>query len=354
MSTTQVMERDQTKPAIAQLRDRLLQRRAELAAALDGSGISVDRFIRTAVTAATMQPELVSDVSFQSLWQALLQACNDRLLPDGRQGIIVPYKRQAKWQPMYRGLLDRFEQSGEYKWVGANLHRSDDREFDIWLDEHGQHFMHRPGPGNGNVIQTYAAAITKNGAFFVTTINEEEMNRIRSVSRARGDDSPWNKWTDQMRLKTALKRLCKLLPVPQALDDLISREDEDETPLAPATPMLSPPTKPQARARGAAQALDQFAGEIEPPPPDEPPIEGEPIIEPEQPLQDNPTMLVRIETAHERGKQARKDSMERGAVPPEYRQPGRSREGIAWRTGWDEQDRLMKMAAKPDDGGGNA
>ena len=50
---------------------------------------------------------------------------------------------------MYRGMLDRFEQSGEYKWVTANIHRDDDIDWDVWVDEHGQHFLHRPGPGMG-------------------------------------------------------------------------------------------------------------------------------------------------------------------------------------------------------------
>jgi len=113
MSTTSVMERETTKtqPTIAVLRDRLLQRRTEIEHALEGSGTSADRFIRAAVTTAMMQPELVSDVSFQSLWVALLEACRDGLLPDGRQGWIIPYKGKARWQKSYRGMLDRFEQS---------------------------------------------------------------------------------------------------------------------------------------------------------------------------------------------------------------------------------------------------
>ena len=335
MSTDVVVEQVRKRSALADFREKLLTRRVELKAALEGSGIDVDRFIRTAVTAATMQPELASDVSFQSLWVALLKACRDRLLPDGRQGAIIPYKREAVWVPMYRGLIDRFEQSGEYKWITANVHREDDRAWDVWLDEHGQHFLHRPGPGEGKVIETYAAAITKSGAFFITVMSEQEMQRIRNQSRARSDQSPWGQWADEMRKKSALRRLCKLLPMPQPLEDLIENENEDETPLAPAAPMLSSP-KPPARARGAANALDQFAGEIEPPPPDEPPIEGEPIIEPEQPPQEDPTMLVRIDTARERGKQARIDGMKSTAVPPEYREPGRSKEAIAWKTGWGE------------------
>ena len=334
---TQVMEREQnTKtPAITILRDRLLARRTEIEHALEGSGISADRFIRTAVTAATHQPELVSDVSFQSLWQALLEACSDNLLPDRRQGVIIPFKGKAKWIPMYRGLIDRFEQSGEYKWIGCGLHRQDDREFDVWLDEHGQHFMHRPGPGKGKVIETYAAAITKSGGFFVSVVNEDDMTHIRSVSRARGDDSPWNQWTDQMRLKTALRRLCKLLPVPHGLDELISRDDEEQDEAPAAQP------KKLSRPRGAAQALEQFAEERDEP---EQPLPGG---EPEQPADQFPgdvpldqpageeIPFVRIETAHERGREAKRTGMKRTAIPGEYREAGREGEVDAWRAGWD-------------------
>jgi len=345
--STQVIEREtKAVPAIAVLRDRLLQRRAELEHALEGSGISADRFIRAAVTAAMMQPELISDVSFQSLWQALLEATNDGLLPDRRQGVIVPYKGKAKWQPMYRGLIDRFEQSGEYKWIGAGLHRDDDREFDIWLDEHGQHFLHRPGPGNGKVIETYAAAITKGGGFFVSTINETEMTRIRNVSRARGEDSPWAQWTDEMRKKTALKRLCKLLPMPHGLDELISREDEGED-VAPAGYVAAPPPKKLGRPRGAAAALDQFADDGEPEPTPDIPGGAEPHLREQTETVDAATgevttaakpaaiPKVRLDTAWERGKEAKRTGMKRTAVPGEYREAGREAEVDAWRRGWD-------------------
>jgi recombination protein RecT len=335
---TTVMERDQKTrptPQIVVFRDRLVDRKVEIEAALAGSGISVDRFIRTAVTAASNQAELLSDVSFQSLWLAIMQACRDGLLPDGRQGALVPYKKTAKWIPMYHGLIDRFQQSGEFRWIGADLHRDDDIAFDRWLDETGQHFLHRPGPGNGKVLDTYAAATTKSGGFFVTVINENEMTRIRNVSRAKGDDSPWAQWTDQMRLKTALRRLCKLLPVPQPLEDLVNREDEEAGEAAA-------PQKPAFRPRTATPALTQ----AEPPrdlldetdtadtttaQTDETQTSGDAGAA----TQTTETTPVMIETAIERGKEAKRTGMKRAATPGEYREPGRIRELEAWQRGWD-------------------
>ena len=36
---------------------------------------------------------------------------------------IVPFKSNAQWIPMYQGLLKKFRQSGECKWITANVVR---------------------------------------------------------------------------------------------------------------------------------------------------------------------------------------------------------------------------------------
>src|SRR5262245_60129496 len=105
MMSTTALERS---TPVTVFRDRLIQRRTEIVHALEGTGISADRFIRTATTLAQKNPSLVQDVSFQSLWGALLDACRDGLLPDGRHGAIVSYKNRAVWIPMYQGLVYRF------------------------------------------------------------------------------------------------------------------------------------------------------------------------------------------------------------------------------------------------------
>jgi hypothetical protein len=44
---------------------------------------------------------------------------------------------------------------------------------------------------------------------------------------------------------------------------------------------------------------------------------------------------VRIDTAYERGKEAKASGFKRTATPPEYREAGREGEVDAWRKGWD-------------------
>src|SRR5262245_40751940 len=131
----------QSQSPILIFRDKLLARRQELAHALHGSGVSVDRFVRAATTAVQLN-ESLTECTFQSLWVALLKACRDQLLPDGVQGAIVNFKRTAQWVPMYRGLISRFERSGQYRWIAADFHRDDDTQWRVWVDENGQHFIH--------------------------------------------------------------------------------------------------------------------------------------------------------------------------------------------------------------------
>jgi recombination protein RecT len=310
---------------LTQFRERLLARRSELEHALEGTGIGVDRFIRTALTTAQISPDLVSDVSFQSLWLALLRACRDGLLPDGKHGAIVAFKGKAVWVPMYFGLMSRFQQSGEFKWIGADFHREDDRQFDVWIDEQGQHFIHRPGPRAGKILETYAAATTKSGGFFVTIISEQEMQRIRDFSRAKSADAPWNQWTEQMKLKTAIRRLCKVLPMPQPIEELLDRDesDTDDEPTTRVTPLRRP--------RTAAAVLQQFAD------PTDDASDGNSVGEQETPTSEplDEKLIVRLETAYHRGKDARAQGESRKAMPPEYRDMNRTREAAAWWHGWD-------------------
>jgi len=241
------------KSPLVVFRDRLIARRSELAHALEGSGVSPDRFIRAAVTAMQITPDL-AECSFQSLWVALLKACRDQLEPDGVHGTIVSYKRQATWIPMYRGLISRFERSGHYRWISADFHRSDDRDWDVWVDETGQHFLHRPGRRQGQILETYACATTASGAFFISVISPDEVERIRAMSRAQRDDAPWKLWPEEMMKKTALRRLAKILPMPAPLEELVARDG------AGSGDDAEDPDDTLPRPRGVQEALEQFAG----------------------------------------------------------------------------------------------
>jgi hypothetical protein len=148
--------------------------------------------------------------------------------------------------------LRRFRRSGQFKWVTANVVRSDD-EFVHFIDEDGEHFKHVPQANDdAAIIKTYACALTKDGGFFVTVLSPGDIDKIKRMSRAHRDDAPWNMWPEEMMKKSALRRLVKLLPTAR---DLIPAEEDDDEP-----PHIQMPTVDHAppRPSGAAAALDQF------------------------------------------------------------------------------------------------
>lgn len=209
--------------------------------------ISPERFVRAVTTAAQIDPNLLA-TQFQSLWIACMRACRDGLLPDGVEGAIVAYKEKAAWIPMYRGLLKKV--APNLRWITANV-VYDGEMFEHWIDEHGEHLRHAPSGefDDGKVIRVYAMGETKTGGVHIAVLSLAEINKIRKMSRASRDDAPWNTWPTEMMKKTALRRLCKLLPAGIELPEETEDEETPKPVLAPVTPLV----------HGAGAALDRFA-----------------------------------------------------------------------------------------------
>jgi recombination protein RecT len=347
--TMAVVAQNVNKPPIVILRERLETRRGELAAAL--TDITPEQFIRAVTTSATINPDIQA-CTWQSVWIACMQACRDGLLPDGVEGALVPFKSKASWIPMYQGLLRRFRRSGKFKWVTANVVREGE-EFEHHIDEQGEHFKHVPADNfDAPIVKVYAMATTQDGGVFVTVMSIAEANKIRNMSRASRDDSPWKMWPEEMYKKTALRRLSKVLP---SARDIIPDEDAPETQAMSLQDAIRDMAA-SPRAPGAAAALEQFAAPsttaisptvedseqqgtddtsaaqsaaVERDPAAAADLEGE---HDEPPLDD--THLLNID-AYKRGQKAKADGHARRAIPGEYREPDRTREALCWQAGYD-------------------
>jgi recombination protein RecT len=235
------------KPPLVVLRERLEQRRNEIKHALP-SDVSVDAFIRAAITSAQLNPEIQA-CSWSSVWTSCLRACRDGLLPDGVEGAIVPFKSTATWIPMYIGLLRRFRRSGQFKWVTAGLVREGE-EFSHWIDETGEHFRHVPGDDiTKPILRIYCLATTLDGGVFCAVLPIAEANKIKAMSRATREDSPWRQWPEEMYKKTAIRRLSKVLP---SARDIIGEDDIPEVPLGlvPSEPAPLPADPPMTTPAG--------------------------------------------------------------------------------------------------------
>ena len=221
---------------IEKINAMLEQRDHELRRALP-SHIAVERFKRCVVTSCSINTELVA-VDRQSLWLACMQAAQDGLLPDRKEGVIVAYhdnnpksrtygQQTAQWQPMISGILKRFRNSGQFKSITANIVREGE-EFAYWIDELGEHMRHVPGDSTAKPVKAYAQALTKDGGSMIKVMTVAEINKRRAVSRAK-DGPMWKEWWDEAAQKTVLRNLAKRLPSSSDLDDLMRRDDDEDT-----------------------------------------------------------------------------------------------------------------------------
>ena len=188
--------------------------------------VPVERFIRVILTAVQNNPQLLQ-VNRQSLFSAAMKAATDGLLADGREGAIIPFKGNAQWLPMIAGILKKVRNSGELSTITSQVVYEHD-EFDYFLDFEGEHLKHRPklDGDRGKPRLTYAIAKTKDGGVYTEVMTEEQMNAVRNMSRAK-DSGPWSgPFEDEMRRKTALRRLSKRLPMSTDLEDVIRRDDD--------------------------------------------------------------------------------------------------------------------------------
>lgn len=207
--------------------------------------VSIDRFLRVCNLAVQQSPGL-RDCTRESFFKACVEAATDGLIPDGRQGVILPYRDKkrnvtlAQWQPMVWGIVDLVKNSREVIDINAYLVREGET-FRMWVDEKGPHFTHEQDVANdaAPIVSVYAFARTRDGGVYVESIGKTEMKMFRAMARS-GDGGPWEKWAGEMFKVRVIKRLCKRLPMsPEAAETLLRmdrREGEEEIDVTPRRP----------------------------------------------------------------------------------------------------------------------
>ncbi len=209
--------------------------------------VDLDAFARTVMTSVQSNYQLCN-AERKSLLAACMEAAQDGLLPDGREGAIVPYRMKggplvAQWQPMVGGLLRLVRQSGELVEIAAHIVRRSDR-FDYVVDERGEHFQHHPNfmePDTPPLL-VYAYARTKDGGLYFEPMAWSEIEKFQAMSRATSDESPWHMWPDEMAKVRPIKRLCKRLPMSTDARAVLARDDARDANLlglAPADPLVA-------------------------------------------------------------------------------------------------------------------
>lgn len=224
---TEVPQEQRALSPIEAMRGTLVRMQPEFAAALPPQ-IPAEKFIRTAMTAVQMQPDLLN-ADRRSLMAACMKAAQDGLLPDGRESAFVIFRgkagAQVQFMPMIGGLLKKLRNSGDLSSISANVvYERDEFTYELGDEEF---IKHKPylGSERGKPIAVYAIAKLKDGSVMREVMSVDEVEKVRNVSRAK-DSGPWSQWWGEMARKTVLRRLMKRLPSSSDLDRVLESDNE--------------------------------------------------------------------------------------------------------------------------------
>lgn len=199
---------------VAQLEKLIDSRMVQIAKALPEGTMSPQHFARTVLTLCARNPELLK-CNPGSLLGSVMQAAQLGLAPDPVLGEawFVPFKSVVQFIAGYKGLVKLAWQSDRIAKVSARVVR----EGDVFDLEYGlsERLVHVPRSGPDKALtHAYAVVHAKDSAlpmFVCLSLAEIEAIRNRSPS-ARSGHSPWKTDFEAMAMKSALRRVCKLVP----------------------------------------------------------------------------------------------------------------------------------------------
>ncbi|WP_316176529.1 MULTISPECIES: recombinase RecT [unclassified Bradyrhizobium] len=260
----------QGPPPIVQFREYVNQRMATLEEALPPH-IRPDYFVTSIMVALQKKPALLK-CTFPSIWNACVEAAKDGLLPDNKEGAIVPYgenadgKRVAEiatWMPMIEGYRKKIFETGKVRSWEVQVVREKD-EFEYELGDNA-FIKHKPFIGittPGNIVGAYSIAKLSSGETVREVMGAYDIMRVASKSKA--GNGPWKDpdFVPEMARKVVARRHYKQLPHTRELSDMIARDDarfgidvdDDRRPA-----VIEGQAQPAPRL-SAGQAFDTYAG----------------------------------------------------------------------------------------------
>lgn len=198
---------------VADVRGLLEKAKGQIKIALP-KHLDADRLLRIALTSIQKTPALL-DCDQKSLLACIIQAAQLGLEPDGVLGhaYLVPYGKTVTLIPGYRGLVDLARRSGQLSTIGAYVvHERDRFVATFGTDPKVEHVPYMGDEDPGQPTHVYAVAKLKDGGIQFVVMSKREVSAIKTRSKASAS-GPWKTDEEEMWKKTAIRRLCKLLPM---------------------------------------------------------------------------------------------------------------------------------------------
>lgn len=276
--------------------EALDSRRGQIIALYGGDERIADR-MRMVALHALADPKLASKLEqadFATVVEALRESAALGLMPvsSTAEGYLVPRRNSAKSQAAGRTVYDVTFLPGWRGLLKLTLRSRLVASIDTEVVYEGDQFEHEKGTtprlrhvraltGRGNPIATYAVAYMVSGPPIFEIVDEAEMAMIMKSSSSRDYDSgsligPWVEWPDEMRRKSALRRLDKRLPLDLVAERALQYEAETDERYAGRVSVSDPrrealPIEASAAQRARAAFVDEPralpSGDGEPEPP---------------------------------------------------------------------------------------
>lgn len=196
------------------------------------------QFSRVCQTHYQRGGDAMRKADFRSFIAACVMAAQLGLQPDNHLGdcyLIPRWDKDAgmnlvNLQIGYQGLIKLARRGGVIDITADVVHEND--VFNVVLGTNRK-LLHVPwycadhNPTEaGPVTHAYATAKLKTGDIAFRVVTKQEIDAAKAASGGKsGPSHVWRSCYDEMAKKTAIRRLCKLLPMPDEARRVLARED---------------------------------------------------------------------------------------------------------------------------------
>jgi len=189
-------------------------------------GLSPEKVIKTAMMAAMDNPSILRSCSPASIYKSILQASLMGLTVGNgyNEGYLIPHQGQCTFRAGYRGWVKVAKRSPEVDVIRASVIYAQDN---IDISEMPPSVTHSPkltgerGECIGAVAVAYkVVAGGEHLLFDFTYMTREELDQVEVQANQYKKSPAWGSWRDEMRKKSVIRRLCKMLPGNEELDKL--------------------------------------------------------------------------------------------------------------------------------------
>lgn len=213
------------------VRGLLDQMSGELVKALP-QHIPAEKFIRIALTTIQNTPKLL-ECDTKSLLGSLMESAQLGLVVDGVLGhaSIIPFGKEAKLIPGYKGLVYLARNSGEVSDVTARVvYENEPFRYQEGLNMILDHKPLSPKERGKNRVGAYSRVLFKDGNVSVNFMWADQIEAIRDNTAAvrKGTQTPWTGTAfeqDEMWKKTAFRNHAKWLNLTPELTRLATQDE---------------------------------------------------------------------------------------------------------------------------------